>query len=365
MHDQIRSPSLELWPSDLDAAQYIRGADLEFLTKEAAENKDSPLGSLGAALTSALLPAAKAVQEASAKFRECEVVSAVKATNTATITLKQVSRRPANLEVPAAFGELAKLDSHEARVALARGWFESTKTTTTSIQRVRFVKTEGGWRANFFLPEAAEARAKAEAKKAKVKELLEKASALMDRMRVAEAKATVAEAVRVDPENVEARENLKAFEEGMQVVAGLWLQQESKDPMTDDANVVSLLPSDDEISKSFGKATPVLVARCAEKRLSLYINMHTSIDSDYGEIYTATGRFRFGSEPAQRIRFGIADSHDAVFFPNERSWIKSLKERSGDKLVVEVPTYGTGPQAFAFTLSGADVALKPIESCPN
>ncbi len=152
------------------------------------------------------------------------------------------------------------------------------------------------------------------------------------------------------------RSRLKDF------VAGDWRLTENRDPMTDDRNVYVRLAALEKISTGFSEHRPTLWARCAERALQMFVNVGTGIDSDYGELYQATGRIRFNDEPAERITFSVSDDRDAVFFRAPRKWVERLQSNESKQMLIEVPTYRKGPQLVRFALGGAKPALDLVTS---
>jgi hypothetical protein len=180
-----------------------------------------------------------------------------------------------------------------------------------------------------------------------------------------EAKARADEALVLAPGDEAGRRVADLCAETLKrVVAGKWLLGSSEDKMSDDKAVYVSLVADNTVEGYVEPVRPVLVARCSERKLSLDIRAAIGINPDYGELYTSTGRTRFDQDPAQKTRFGIVDSRDAVFFPNEPKWISKLVARHDSVLHVEIPTYQHGGQIATFSLAGADLALKKVlEAC--
>lgn len=154
--------------------------------------------------------------------------------------------------------------------------------------------------------------------------------------------------------------------------------------MTDDLTVVASLPASNTIPGVVQPTRPTLIVRCAEKRLDIYVSLGTVVNPDYGELYEASGRTRFGTDPAEDITFGIADGHDAVFFPSGTemqaaaeakvklgivrrgesapvtTWAQRLVSHPASRLLVEVPTYNAGSQVITFDLDAADKAVAEV-----
>lgn len=173
------------------------------------------------------------------------------------------------------------------------------------------------------------------------------------------AKAKLEEARRLDPELV-GFEHLarRVDEEISSIVAGAWRRHSSTDPMTDDVNTVLRLAATDTIADAIGEPKrPSLMARCAERRLELFVAIGIGVDSDYGELFVATARYRFGAEQAQTIRLLVSDARNAVFFPRPSEMMTTLIERRAEPFRLEVRLYGVGARTMTFDLRGADVAL--------
>ncbi len=209
-------------------------------------------------------------------------------------------------------------------------------------------------------------RAEREAKEKQVQGLLKEAMGLVNQSEFRQARAKLAEASLIDP----ADDTVKAAITNVEMVikrniAGKWLVDEKTNRMTDDKTVVVKLNADNEIRGYIKGVRPALIVRCLEAGLSVYIHADAGINADYGELHRATGRYRFDQDSAERIRFGISDSLDAVFFPDPQAmWIKRLAEHTGQKLHVEIPTYQNGGQIVTFDLAGADVAVgKVLGAC--
>jgi type II secretory pathway pseudopilin PulG len=86
---------------------------------------------------------------------------------------------------------------------------------------------------------------------------------------------------------------------------------------------------------------PILVVRARSNReQDVYVSLHQVVESDDDSLYKATGRIRWNQEPPVTVRFGIGDSHDAIFVPeqSQRSFLQNLA--AGKRLLVEVPISG-------------------------
>lgn len=228
------------------------------------------------------------------------------------------------------------------------------KTTRSTIV---LVKEDAAWRVD---TSWAEDKTKLEHEK-KVERLIEDAGSLFASGDGHGAKAKLEEALTLAPDNSGAKEALRLVDEDLKsIVAGQWRMQSNVDPMTDDKNVYLRLASETTVEQYGSTHRPTLLARCAERKLDLFIFVGLVVDSDYGEIYDASGRYRFDGDKAQRVRFSLGDSRDTVFFPKAKTWMTSLAAHASSKFVVEIPVFRQGSQVISFDLAGADVAIPEV-----
>ena len=138
---------------------------------------------------------------------------------------------------------------------------------------------------------------------------------------------------------------------------GGWKVSATTDEFAERRNVYASLDASKAIVGVARAVRPTLLARCAaDGQLSLFIAMNgTVINSDYGEVWRTTGRTRQDAAEPESVRFVIGGDRDAVFLPEPLAQMRKLA--TGESLLVEVATYGSGSQSMKFPLSGAGEAL--------
>jgi hypothetical protein len=174
------------------------------------------------------------------------------------------------------------------------------------------------------------------------------------------AKAKLEEALKESPDDPEARKALAEVDRMLaSVVAGKWFKQASTNAMTDDNDVMIVLPAEKEISGSFGSTLPELVARCKERKLSLFVISGEVLRGSTADSVQA--RCRFGSDSAETLAMDSGQDFKTVFFRHPERWMERLEAKNSSTLNIELPFY-SGQAIATFNLDGAEQALPQVKS---
>lgn len=345
-YNQLEKLYVPAFPDDAAPSEYVRADDLGQQRKDEAES-----GGLAQALMLNLGPTLKLVSDAFATRTNCEVLNISLKGGEADVTVRQ-SRPDFDLSGGGLgrIGELSKMDTDTAKKKLD-DLFKQAKGVETSEHTLHFLKTSDVWRADFQLPEKAALVAQSRALRAE-------ATAFSKSYDFAEAKAKLEEALKLTPADLVLKKELLEAEAALlNVIAGKWSGETSKDAMTDDVNVVVALPSETEIQKSFGTSRPMLYVRCREKKLEVYVALDAVVD---GSLFDGVnGRFRFGAAKAESVRLSEAKGGEAVFLPGAGQWVDRFVANEASTFVLEVPLY-SGAGVSTFKLAGAKKALARV-----
>jgi len=363
-HISLESPTLVALPEGTKAQEYLRPEDHQFLQEQ---EKAGDAG-LAAAMKVALLPAIRAVAEARAAFTTCEVSAFTQRDGRATVTIRETTPKPPSESLAVGLdrlGEVNKLDTHSARVKKAKEWFAQSTEKMTAERSVVVVKTEAGWLVDLQLPEKAKQAADLKSRESQLESLLAGAAEALRDCGVTEARARLAEAERLMPDSPAIASGRVALEDRAKgCIGGKWYRTSKRDEMTDDLNVTVLLNSENEINGSYKSSKAVLVARCAERRLELFISTDSILDDTFQ--VGLEGRYRFGNSKAERIVFSRSTDMKGAFFRNTEAWLTTLAAKKDEVLAIELPVYGTGPAVVQFKLSGFDKAITELAAgCPR
>jgi hypothetical protein len=115
------------------------------------------------------------------------------------------------------------------------------------------------------------------------------------------------------------------------------------------SRTAALVAAKHEGGPAFVDAPILFVRSRSNGEFDIFVSMDYGVNSDDGEFYKATGRIRFGQIPPVSIQFGMGESRDSVFVPQEQlAWfLAQLKQ--GQAMVLEVPIIGGGRIVAHFT----------------
>ena len=366
-YGQLVAPKLDALPKEKAAGDYIHPDDLAYLEEQERERSGGAFAQLGNALAAGLRPATRAVAEAAARRTECEVSEVSVEGDRATVTVQRTVPQLEGPDLLKKMGELSGMESHEARVEAAEAWYEGAAEKKIESRQLTFARQGDRWLVVYELRASAEAEAarakQEEERRAELAALRDEARELYRRERLPEARAKLEAARALDPEDATIEEELKAVQEAMAaLVAGRWSKSEEKDRMTDHRNIYVRLPAEAPIGSGFTESTPVIMARCQEGSFSLYVSVGTMVDTSWRDRDRASVRYRFGEEPAERMKMSVSTDRKAVFFRDEEQWSQKLVEHDGAALALEVPLVLEGTAVITFDLTGAQKALELVQS---
>jgi hypothetical protein len=175
------------------------------------------------------------------------------------------------------------------------------------------------------------------------------------------AKAKLAEAAALDPKNpliAAANAFLASPVKGLH--AGGWSLTAKTDEMTGHRRLYAQISASNMVRGVLGQPVrPILFARCDDS-LEMFVAAGGVLNSDYGEIYSTSGRVRFDGEEATGVGFTLGDDHDAAFFLSPESYIDKMVGATEAR--VELPYYSTGDQVIRFTMTGARTVLPLVRA---
>jgi hypothetical protein len=175
------------------------------------------------------------------------------------------------------------------------------------------------------------------------------------------AKAKLAEAAALDPKNpliAAANAFLASPVKGFR--SGAWVLTANTDEMTGHRRLYAQISASNTVRGVLGQPVrPTMFARC-DDTFDLFVATGGVISSDYGEVYSATGRVRFDAGDALSVDYTLGDDHDAAFFQPPETY--SDKMMSASEIRVELPYYSTGDQVIRFTVTGAKAVLPLVRA---
>lgn len=355
----VAEPSLDGLPAETNITDLVRKEDAEFLRNKVKADD----AGLAVALRAAMKPAMEAMAEARGSVTTCEIISVNVTDSRATVALRS-SVPKTNVKSLAdgleRVGELSKLESRAARVAKAREWFTGGEKIVTE-QSLEFVKSEQGWRADLQLPEKQRSLDEKREREERARTAIKRSIEVLEDCSIEGARAYVERARTADPESDGlAAAELAIAKREPECIGGKWHRTKSKDPMTDDVNVMVTLNSDNEVQGTFKSSRGTLVGRCAEKRLELYLATDVMLDDTYEVGIVA--RHRFNEEKAERVIFTRSTDYHGAFFQSPREWLKKLAARSDTVVSIELPVFQATAVVYRFSLKGTDKAADELLS---
>lgn len=366
--DQIDSADLDAFSQESPAERYVSAEDLAYLHER---ERDAPTGgfaALGEAFAEGMRPAIRAVAEARAARTRCEVTSLTVEGTRAEVALTQEERRLTELAPLPLIKELNALEDHAARVARAGELLDASGTTHTEQVSMTFVKQGEQWVRRYQLRERAEAEREAKEREEQAERL--KAERLTTALATArealelhhheQAREAIELAAQIDPEADLSALRAELTEDLQEVLTGKWHMSEKVDKITDDHNVFLRLYAEEKVFTGFREELPTMIARCRERKLSLYVVVGGMIDASYYDDYRARTRYRFDKEEAQRDRMDTSTDRESVFFRKEVEWMRRLSEREDQTFILEVPLYNKPAVLITFDLRGAREALTRV-----
>ena len=142
---------------------------------------------------------------------------------------------------------------------------------------------------------------------------------------------------------------------------GKWNVSESESQIDDSQNVILSLLAETSVRAGYKSATPSLFIRCAEKKLSVFINVGMYLGMDFTRVLV-----RFDNQRAETNEWSISTDYEAIFAPGKyryMNYINTLmKYRS---MLVKLTPYGESPIQFKFDLRGLRSVISPIKRYCN
>jgi len=141
-----------------------------------------------------------------------------------------------------------------------------------------------------------------------------------------------------------------------------WVRSISRSQMDDSKTVIYQVPATGQITGWLAKARPVLLARCKEGEIDVYITLGMPVHVESGD--SRTVRVRFDDETAETQFWGQSTDGHALFSPDAIEFAQALA--AARRLRVEVTPFNATPVIMKLTVSGFPKPLKELEAtCPG
>ena len=130
---------------------------------------------------------------------------------------------------------------------------------------------------------------------------------------------------------------------------GRWHKAESKSALDDSTTVGLGLQAEDSIDGPVGKSTPVLIVRCQDKKVEVFIStgMPASVEEGTDDHHV---RLRFDSDAPQVEAWSEATNNEALFAPEPARLIKALV--GAKKMAFGFTPFDANPQVAVFKVAG-------------
>jgi Arc/MetJ-type ribon-helix-helix transcriptional regulator len=340
--DQLDRLNLEMFEDGV-YQDLVRAEDIAF-AKDAEKALE---GNAFAELAAIAVPYQKLKNE----HAECEVQVAI-ANGEATASVRRTAPKPALKDELELIGSLAASPIEEVH-AKAKRLLQDAPRETESYE-IRFERTEGKWLANLGLPESQETKERFTEYMKKVRDLIRAGD-----YRSADEVLKKAELLDTDNESVQSLRT-ELDKELNQLVAGNWRLDENKDEMDDTLRTVVSLPAVIEGEPGVFTPKPILIARCDDGRLDLFLAM-----DEYLGLRGVKTRVRFGKAPAEFVGVGLSENGKSVFFDEPWVLVNQIIKKEGEPLRFEVQSR-LGDRQSSFDTDGAKLALaKVITPCTD
>ena len=128
-----------------------------------------------------------------------------------------------------------------------------------------------------------------------------------------------------------------------------WHKAESKSALDDSTTVGFGLQAEDSIDGPVGKSTPVLIVRCQDKKVEVFIStgMPASVEEGTDDHHV---RLRFDGDAPQVEAWSEATNNEALFAPEPARLIKALV--GAKKMVFGFTPFDANPQVAVFNVTG-------------
>lgn len=145
------------------------------------------------------------------------------------------------------------------------------------------------------------------------------------------------------------------------IIAGKWIESESRSRLDDSRTVVLQLEAEADISGWLRDARPTLIIRCQENETDLYVKTVLPPNPEIGDGITV--RVRLDSEPAAVQEWGEATSDDALFSPAPIPLAKRLVEAS--TMLFQFTPFNSPPVVAEFSIAGLQYVLPDVAAACN
>ena len=126
------------------------------------------------------------------------------------------------------------------------------------------------------------------------------------------------------------------------------------------ALALSLRPIGTDQASSDAAATPILIARCRQSELELYLATWSTLDGDQG--ISPVG-IRWGTAASEDAKWARSKDHTAVFAPDPHKFLLQLV--ANPDLSIEVHPSGAPPKVITFDARGLDRHMPRLDAaCP-
>lgn len=139
---------------------------------------------------------------------------------------------------------------------------------------------------------------------------------------------------------------------------GKWKITKEVSSIDDKTNVYATLEAETEVSGAILKERPVIVIRCQNSTLDLFINVGMYMEeTSFGSKETNI-RLRFDKQPAEAMIAGLSKDEQAIFSGNPRAMISEMV--TAKTMALEFSPMNSTPQSTAFDLQGLREAAKLV-----
>ncbi len=148
--------------------------------------------------------------------------------------------------------------------------------------------------------------------------------------------------------------------------AGKWQIDTSTSSFDDTTTVILSVSANIPIEAWLDNPTPILVLRCKENRIAVYIRTGTAadIELDNNFINRPTARFRFDNQTAFTVKMSESTDGEALFFPDPISIINDMQRY--DVLLFGFIPLNAAPTETTFDIRGLSNVIQPlIDACQS
>jgi type VI secretion system protein VasI len=159
-----------------------------------------------------------------------------------------------------------------------------------------------------------------------------------------------------DAVNLRAEEDQERKRQDEAIGEGQWTSSEARSPIDDSVNRYLSLPADNPVRTGYKSARPSLHIRCAEKKVSVFIDVGMYLGLDSTPVLV-----RFDNQRADTSHWSISTNHKAIFAPGKYAYMRYVDTLTRhDSMFVELTPYGENPIQFKFDLRGLRNVVGPI-----